>query len=212
MTFGLLSKQLFFLVLLFIPLIFFAACTPSESRNEITVVHQKSGTGISPTLPVSTEERFGATQSTAHEQVHKTDAPHWKTPENWTEVPATSMRIANFRIGEGGAAECYMSILRGGAGGVMANINRWREQMGAAPFSESEIADLPNLPALGGSAVFVDIEGAYTGMDGGTKSAYRLLGLVLERENDTLFVKMVGPADIVAAEREHFEQFCKSLH
>jgi hypothetical protein len=38
-----------------------------------------------------------------------------------------------------------------------------------------------------------------------------MLGLICPLPERTLFVKLVGPAATVRAERERFEEFCRSL-
>jgi len=120
------------------------------------------------------------------------------------------MRLATFTAA-GGAVECYVSVLAGSAGGVAANINRWRQQMGQSALSPEEIAGLPKLPILGTEAPVVTITGDYAGMTGETKTGHKLIGTVCPWGDQTVFVKMIGPEAAVTAESGNFTAFCESL-
>jgi hypothetical protein len=135
----------------------------------------------------------------------------WSAPPHWRVQPERPMRLVSFAIGSSGATECYVAVLAGAAGGTAANINRWRDQMGQPELTEAEFAALPRLPMLGRQAPLVAIDGHFTGMDGATTSDAMLLGAVCELPEEAVFVKLVGPAAEVRAERQHFEAFCRSL-
>jgi len=95
---------------------------------------------------------------------------------------------------------------------MAANLNRWRQQMGQAPLGAEEIAALPTAEVLGGKGTFVTItEGDFSGDSGEAVKGAALLGFIVERPNDWVFVKMRGPAAEVLPELEKFEAFCRSL-
>ncbi len=125
----------------------------------------------------------------------------WTAPEGWREGPAKQMRLVTFVPAETTGVECYVTVLSGVAGGLEANVNRWRGQLGQTPLSAADLAALTVLPVLGRDARLVEI-------DGGASS---LLGLVCELGPQTVFVKMTGPTEVLRAERERFLSFCKSL-
>jgi hypothetical protein len=134
----------------------------------------------------------------------------WTTPEGWTqEAKPRSMREVTFQAGT--EVECYVSILRGAAGGVEANANRWRNQVGLAPLDAAAIAALKTVAVLGREAQILDATGTYTDMEGQKHENSTLLGVVCELEDSTLFVKMLGPSAAVSAERERFLALCASL-
>ena len=136
----------------------------------------------------------------------------WKAPPSWTRVTDNSMRIADYRIGAAGDAECYLSHLPGAAGGVEANVNRWRKQLGLEAVDSAQIAKLGKIPMFGGQATFVDFSGSYQGMrDPEPKPGSRMLGAILELGEMSLFVKMVGPEKLVGEERDRFIAFCESI-
>lgn len=136
----------------------------------------------------------------------------WNAPRHWTALPPAPLRPANFRIGPDGSTECYMTVLESGGGGVPANVNRWREQLGLGPLEEAEIAELPRIGALGTEALLFDFEGVYSGMGDTPKVAQaRMLGAMLMDGSAAVFLKMVGPTEVVAEEREHFLDLVRSL-
>jgi hypothetical protein len=133
----------------------------------------------------------------------------WDAPEGWEPLPPSPFRAAGFRVAGRDDATISVSIT---GGGVLANLNRWRDQMGLEPVTEAALGDLPRRPLLGGSAVVVDLAGDYEGMGGtGAVPAARLLGLIATLPVGTVFVKMVGPGAVVGDERDRFEAFATSL-
>ncbi|MHC4923733.1 MAG: hypothetical protein ACYTG4_06600, partial [Planctomycetota bacterium] len=54
----------------------------------------------------------------------------WDLPEGWASIPGSSMRQGNFKVIKRPEIECYLAILPGKSGGVEANVNRWRGQIG----------------------------------------------------------------------------------
>ena len=144
----------------------------------------------------------------------QTEAPQpafsWTTPEGWVEQPGSAMRMANFSFGE--SSECYFTLLGGDGGGLAANLNRWRGQMGLEPYTIEEIADLPKRPIFGTEGILTIMDGAYGGMSGGAgEPDYRMVGLTLIAQGQAFFVKMIGPRAEVEAQQEAFENFCATL-
>jgi len=138
---------------------------------------------------------------------------HWETPAGWRELPASSMRQANFQVAGDERAECYLTILAGDGGGVLANVNRWRKQMSLEPMSAEELEALPRGELFGEDAVLLDLEGDWTGMSGDAEGAgYRLVGLVQTSEGTARFLKMIGPSDVLAGELDAFRALAASFH
>jgi hypothetical protein len=142
----------------------------------------------------------------------------WDTPMGWKEAPIdpaspmAGMRLINLSFGPNGEGECYLSMMPGEAGGLEANINRWRKQMGLPDFTPEEFAKLTSKKLFGRDSTFVSFDGDFKGMGAeAAKKGYRLLGLVQPTPQFTLFVKMTGPKDLVAANEAAFDQFCQSI-
>lgn len=133
----------------------------------------------------------------------------WHAPPGWRRGPDKEMREVTYFAGEGDAVECYVTVLGGDAGGVLANINRWCGQMGAPPLSEEDIAQLERLPMAGTDGLFVRIE---RGEHPGVADAQELLeGAVCMLAGRALFVKLTGPRDAVEAQHAALLAFCRSM-
>lgn len=167
----------------------------------------------------SSRERFRyqvrETGNSASSSQGSTGAPKlvWDVPEGWTEKPASMMRDINLTFGENGEGECYVARLPGAGGGLKANVNRWRKQMGAEEISLEQIEALPKSPLFGQPATLVSVTGDFSpGMGSNTvKKDYRLLGLILASDAGAVFVKMTGPKALVDENEKKFEQFTSSI-
>ena len=134
--------------------------------------------------------------------------PVWTIPAGWQEGPLAQFLIAKYVITGAGEtkAEVNISSLSGDGGGLLANINRWRAQLGQPPATEADLAQLPTIDASGGKATLVDISG--TNPRSG-KSA-QLVGLVLPRGGETWFYKLMGDAEVVAQQKDALVKFVQS--
>ena len=135
----------------------------------------------------------------------------WAVPDGFEQRPERTMRLAT--LGPRGVpeVELVLSSFPGTVGGLVANVNRWRGQMGLPADDPAAVAALPRRKMLGGEGVLVDLSGHLTDMQGKTIEGAKLLGLVFERADDTLFVKMTGPGAAVDAARAGFDAFVASL-
>ncbi len=136
----------------------------------------------------------------------------WTAPAGWKDQGPRTMRLATF-VPEGApGSEVYVSQFSGSVGGVRSNVDRWRGEMGLPPVTDAELEGLPRLRALDVEGVLVVAEGRFSGgMSGKAIPGARLLGLILPRARDAVFVKMVGPAEEVRREEQRFREFCGSL-
>ena len=69
----------------------------------------------------------------------------------WLTLPASQFRILNYRFGESGTGEVWVSISQGS---VLDNVNRWLEQFAANPVDQAALEKLPTV-SLAGSAEFL---------------------------------------------------------
>ncbi|HOK88385.1 MAG TPA: hypothetical protein PK379_00010 [Candidatus Hydrogenedentes bacterium] len=206
-----------------------AGCGKPATRDIPEVRQASPESSAMPPAPLATPERMGLTAAAGSPSaapgenlpanppgpglVANTppaeDSPYaWTLPEGWRELPPRPMRLATFAVGE---AECYIAVLAGDGGGVAANINRWRRQMGLEPLDDAAIDALPTLAVLGGPAPLVEMEGTYRDMNGNTLEQAGFLGIVRELGDQTLFIRVTGPAEVVRAHKAEFLSFCESL-
>ncbi len=133
----------------------------------------------------------------------------WRAPEEWQKAADRPMREVTYRIGQ--QTECYVSVLGGDGGGLRPNFDRWCSQMGRQPLTDEEIASLPTVSMLGTSGLMARLGGSYTGMGGEKIEDAAMLVVACFLADRAVFVKMIGPADEVDANRAEFEQFCSSM-
>lgn len=132
----------------------------------------------------------------------------WSAPPSWQQGPERTMRLVTYNVGK---SECYITVLGGAAGGVEANLNRWRGQLEQPALTAEEIAKLPTLKILGKDAPFLQVSGTYTTMSGEPLPGQTLLGAICLTDSGMLTVKMTGPEAEVASELENFKSFCTSI-
>lgn len=129
--------------------------------------------------------------------------PGWTIPGQWKELAVGQMQVARFAVPErGGAkAEVFVSVFPNDTGGTLANVNRWRQQIGLPQVSESELGTMVvPLDAATPGAILVEMTG----------SSKKLLGAVVPRNGSYWFYKMLGDAEAVSPEKDAFVAFAKS--
>lgn len=135
----------------------------------------------------------------------------WTAPAGWSKAADRPMRLVTYTLGEGGAIECYVSVLGGEAGGAAMNLNRWRGQMGAGPLSDEDLDALPKITVMGRDVPLLDVAGTYTGMGGEPKPNQRMLGVAWISPQGSVFIRMTGPDEAVATRKDEFVAFCESF-
>ncbi len=189
------------------------SCGSGSTEGEIAVTQVVTRDSPIPAGPDNLAERIGFRKGTRKPPAASA-APSYtcNLPEGWSELPTSQFRQGNFRIASAPQVEAYLSILPGAGGGPLANLNRWRKQMGQPDLTIEQAAKLPSVPVLGMGAALVDFEGDFGGMSGGEgKPDYRLIGLLLLDRGYGVFLKMVGPKDQVAAQRDNLLEFARSM-
>lgn len=203
--------------LLLTGLVCLSACKRVTEKMEITETREVSPLNPARKPMATSAERFFDNAEPAAE-VPQENPLAWTTPAGWSEAPADAsstmggMRLINLRFGPNGEGECYLSAMPGAAGGLEANVNRWRTQMGQPAYTLEELGKLPTRKFLNRDAAYVAFDGDFKGM-GATeaKKGYRLLGMVQQAPEFTLFVKMTGPKELVTANEAAFAEFCQSI-
>ncbi|MCA9317726.1 MAG: hypothetical protein KDB73_19735, partial [Planctomycetes bacterium] len=132
----------------------------------------------------------------------------WDLPAGWQEIPAPPATMAAF--GMEAHVDTRMTVSRAG-GTLEDNVQRWRRQMGLERASAAELGDLPHVEVLGAPGVLVDVEGTFQGMSGPSMAGARLLGIIVPQGRESVFLKLLGPAEAVEAEHDAFLAFATSL-
>jgi hypothetical protein len=156
----------------------------------------------------------GATSAPAEGNMAGTAVPTgtselaWTAPAGWEAKATGPMRRGSFAIkGENGAAaDLSITAFPGDTGGLLANLNRWRSQVGLPPL------DAAALPAQvvhvdSGNLHFEVVD--FAGTSGGTST--RILGAILPYKGETWFFKLMGPDVLVAREKPAFLEFLHTV-
>lgn len=133
----------------------------------------------------------------------------WTVPAGWQSLPPSQFLLAQYLIQDAGVrAEVNVSELAGEGGGLLANLNRWRRQLGLPPVDQEEDFSkmVGSLTVPGGQAQLVDLSGT----DAKTGQPARLVGVVLPQAGQTWFYKLMGDPKLVAAQKDSFVQFIQS--
>jgi hypothetical protein len=136
----------------------------------------------------------------------------YKTPPDWVPQPLTPMRLASFKVTGGNGAEADISVvsLAGMAGGDLANINRWRDQLKLPPVAEAELASISShLNANGHDFLVTDL--VSTEPLPPSQRKMRIVAAASQQGEQTWFVKMTGDVDLVEAQKNHFLEFLRNL-
>jgi hypothetical protein len=136
--------------------------------------------------------------------------PEWQVPAGWQETQAGAFLVSKFLISgaDNDQAAVNVSMSQGEGGGVLSNVNRWRQQLGLAPVSDSELEKLvTTTDTTGGKVSLVDMSS--TDARNGQKT--RLVGAVVPRSGQTWFYKLMGSEAVVDQQKDAFVKFVQSV-
>ena len=131
----------------------------------------------------------------------------WQAPSDWKAKPATAIRKGSFAIARG-AEEADLSITAfpGDVGGLSANVNRWRGQVGLQPVDDSSMGTVTeSFDANGLHFTLVDFAGPEP------SGPQRILAAFAPWQGGTWFFKLTGPAALVEDEKPAFVAFLKTV-
>lgn len=132
----------------------------------------------------------------------------YDVPKGWKETPAGGMRKAGFEVQDGDAKlEITVISLPGAAGGILANINRWRDQVGLGKTTEEALGKEVRQLTVGG------IEGFLVELIGPEDAAKRetILAVLTAHGGSVWFFKLKGDSKLAAREKQNFEAFVQSV-
>lgn len=147
----------------------------------------------------------------------------WTLPEGWRQVPGQRpMRLATFEVGSGEARlEISLSSFPGDAGGLMANVNRWRGQVNLPPLEQAALqATLEPFTAGTLSGQIIDLlgttaSGAASMTSGGATSSApvptHIIGAVLTDGTTSWFIKATGTPAVIDPHKDAIVAFAKSF-
>jgi hypothetical protein len=132
----------------------------------------------------------------------------WQAPAQWTPKPASAMRKGSYAVpGDGGEADLSITAFPGDVGGELANVNRWRGQVGLANLRPEDLEGAVSREE-GNGLKFTIVELAPRGDPGGKG----MLGAIVPFNGSTWFFKLMGPGASVRSAKPAFIGFLHSVH
>lgn len=131
----------------------------------------------------------------------------WSLPEGWSEIPGGGMRFATFKSPYA-KLEATVVVLPGPAGGELANVNRWRGQIGLPGFAdEASLAKARTVLKTRAGTLNV-----YDFTSTGQAKSRLVAGSISTPDGNTWFLKLTGDAIAVAKAKPEFMTILGSLH
>lgn len=153
--------------------------------------------------PQGAADRGAADRNERREQNQRREAPKepvFETPEGWVEGTAQFAAVA-FKVTDDEAS--ILVTVTPAAGDRLANVNRWRGQLKLPPLGKDELEAAAKKVAVGPTT------GEMFEM---TNDGRTILGVIVDDNGQTWFIKLAGDAGLAERERSHFVQFLQSLN
>ncbi len=176
----------------------FSGCGKEEIR--VYTVPKEEGTNP----PVVNNMPGGmSAQNLPEGSMSSADNPDWVVPEGWEEGQVSSIRRGSYKVAEGGQMlDISVTVFPGDVGGLLANINRWRGQIGLPPVTAEALPELiAEAEVNGQSMTWVDLKG----------DSLSTLAAIFFVNGSSWFFKMTGPNGLVESEAGRFRQFVESV-
>ena len=134
----------------------------------------------------------------------------WIQPEHWNEIEGSQFSLMDFEaVHDGQRAAISVTKLAKNAGGELANVNRWRKQIG---LEEIELAQLEKtkqpFAVDGNPGTFVELKGT---RDGKPATTLGVIHTITYRTlPETWFYKITGDTAAVVKEKDAFRDYVRS--
>ena len=125
----------------------------------------------------------------------------WTAPADWKPTAGSAMRKGSYAVtGPEGAADLSITAFPGDVGGDLANVNRWRGQLG-----------LPPVGTVAEAAQPLDANGLKMLVFEGANNGQRMVAAIVSRPAETWFFKLTGPDALVARTKPAFLDFLRTV-
>lgn len=176
----------------------------------VNLVGKKSGSGAMASAPFMNglDNPPATTESPASTRASSAPQPQssisYTAPEGWSEQPAGGIRLAMFEINEG-EQKATVSVSTAGGDADML-VDMWFDQLGmekTAAAKQQVVEATETVEVQGVESTLFSMKGE--------KGNSILVVRIPWGERESLFVKLMGATEIVAAQREAFIEFVKSM-
>ncbi len=145
-----------------------------------------------------------ASQSLPQGSSAEVDPPHWEVPDSWSPAPESDIRRGSFHVHgvDDAHLDIAVTVFPGDVGGRLANVNRWRGQIGLSPIGSDTLSDtVEQLEIDGRPAWLVELQGT----DASTIAAS------VEIDGNSWFFRMTGDHGLASREEPRFREFLESI-
>ena len=135
--------------------------------------------------------------------------PQWQVPPGWQETAAGQFLVAKFLVPgpDSSQAAVNVSMSGGDGGGLGANVNRWRGQLGLSQLQGADLNQaVTAVDTAAGQASLVD----FSGKDVRSGQDTRLIGAIVPQGGRTWFYKLMGNAQAVEKQKDAFTRFVQT--
>ena len=129
----------------------------------------------------------------------------WTLPKGWTQTLTGGIRYATVKPAGPGNLDVSVVVLAGSAGGELANVNRWRSQIGLPPLEEAALPSARKSVASKAGTVTL-----YDFTSDGVQKTRLVAGLLVSNDNSWFF-KMTGDAEAARKALPDFTRLLQSL-
>jgi hypothetical protein len=135
-------------------------------------------------------------------------------PPEWQPGKMNAFRKAAFEVTrDDQKVEITVIDLAGESGGLLENINRWRDQVGLPAIELAALtSELKSVKTAGEPAQLVELVGPQgKEAPGKSNSGQTIIGVIIPKGDRTWFVKLQGASPLAAAEKSRFIEFVSTL-
>ena len=161
-------------------------------------------------LPAGHPDLAGPQPATAPAMLSNEGKLNWTVPAGWQEVSGGQFLIAKFLIAGADNAQAAVNVSSsaGNGGGLAANVNRWRKQLGLSELSGDELAkSVQSITTAAGPATLVEMAGT----DARTSQPAALVGIMVLRPEQAWFFKLMGAPFVVNAQKDTLVEFVRGV-
>ena len=127
-------------------------------------------------------------------------------PDGWVSSSGSSMRLASYNVPfDGGVGDLSIIRLGGQAGGDLANVNRWRDQLGLPNIDEINLREMENIE----KGYATDYK--WYKIINESEPTASFLCAIIQEKSTTLFVKLNIPISAIKEVQKQFLSFCSSI-
>lgn len=144
------------------------------------------------------------------------DVPAFTAPASWKQQPAQGLRKAEFAIGDGKQLARVTLIDFPATEGPMiadplSNINRWRREVGLDEIQQGALASATERIQIDGQPATFAAMIPDAAKSEQSQAALATLAAIVRSGERIWFIKMMGSRELVAARKDEFKTFLKSI-